>query len=191
VAALLSHLDRPDDARALRDRALLVIFALTGRRRAEVARLRAGDLERDGEGRTLYRYVGKGGKGGLRELPPPAVEALGVYLAAAGRADLPADAPLFLSVAGRHRGEALGADSILRILKTRATEAGLDPASVRVHGLRHLAAELRRAAGAAVEEVSAFLDHESLATTATYLRRTEGTRDAGWRGAWDLIGRNV
>lgn len=191
VTAMLAALELEADPQALRDRALIVTLVLTGRRRAEIAALCAGDLEADGSGGFRYRYRGKGGKIGLRELPAPAAEALAAYLTATGRAGaaLEADpkAPLFLSLAGRRRGDALRADGIARILKRRAREAGLDPSSVLAHGLRHVAAETRRAAGASVEEIQSFLDHSSLATTATYLRRTEGTQDLGWQAAWGIL----
>jgi site-specific recombinase XerD len=192
VTAILAQLDAgPADPQAHRDRALITTMVLTGRRRAEIAALCAGDLEADGSGGFRYRYRGKGGKVGLRELPQPAAEALAAYLAATGRAGaaLEADpkAPLFLSLAGRTRGRALCPDGIARILKRRAREAGLDPATVKAHGLRHVAAETRRSAGASVEEIQSFLDHSSLATTATYLRRTEGTTDAGWKAAWGIL----
>ena len=41
----------------------------------------------------------------------------------------------------------------------------------------HSAPKLRRDAGESVEDVSRFLDHSSLATTTTYLRRLEGQED--------------
>jgi integrase len=46
-----------------------------------------------------------------------------------------------------------------------------------VHTLRHTNARLRRETGASIEEVQAALDHSSLATTAIYLRKLEGTSD--------------
>ena len=187
VETMLASLDGATDARSLRDVALLVTFTLTGRRRAEIAGLRGGDLETGDDGTVFYRYTGKRGKGGLRELPQPAAEAIGRYVAATGRESLAAEEAIFLSEGGRHRGAALQPDGIARILKGRARAAGVSVESVRVHGLRHLAAELRRAAGEPVEAVQSFLDHSSLSTTALYLRRVEGTKDAGWRGAWGLI----
>ena len=65
----------PETVAGRRDRALLLTFILTGRRRSEVINLRAGDLELEGE-TAFYRYRGKGGKTGRPELPRPAYEAL-------------------------------------------------------------------------------------------------------------------
>ncbi len=74
----------PDTLVGLRDRAIILTLVFTGRRRAEVFGLKAGDLTDDG-GRTYYVYRGKGGKTGRRELPTPATEAIRVWLAASGR----------------------------------------------------------------------------------------------------------
>ena len=67
----------PDTVAGRRDRALLLTFILTGRRRSEVIGLTAGDLSIEGE-TAFYRYRGKGGKVGRRELPRPAYDALRV-----------------------------------------------------------------------------------------------------------------
>lgn len=61
----------PDTVRGRRDRAILLVLVLTGRRRAEVMGLRAGDISLENE-TAFYAYRGKGGKRGRRELPRPA-----------------------------------------------------------------------------------------------------------------------
>jgi site-specific recombinase XerD len=75
----------PDTVAGRRDRALLLTFVLTGRRRAEVIGLTAGDISIEGE-TAFYVYRGKGGKRGRRELPRPAYEALCATLGDAGLA---------------------------------------------------------------------------------------------------------
>lgn len=205
--AILEHLDRLQNVTALRDRALLLTYVFTMRRRAEIAALRGRDLDvleedrhvSDGgqtrslpAGTVLYSYVGKGSKSRKRQLPPPAADAINRYLAAAGRgslAELADDAPIFTSTRGRTAGAALTADGILRILKARAREAGVDPARIKTHGLRHLGAELRREGGATIEDVSALLDHSDLAVTTRYLKRLTGEVDASWEGVARVLGR--
>ena len=51
----------PSNPVGLRDRAIILTLTLTGRRRAEVINLKAGDLTQEG-GVVLYSYRGKGGK---------------------------------------------------------------------------------------------------------------------------------
>jgi hypothetical protein len=47
---------------------------------------------------------------------------------------------------------------------------------------------LRRDAGELIEDVSAFLDHSSLAVTTVYLRPLEGQKDRAWREVAQAIG---
>jgi site-specific recombinase XerD len=74
----------PDTPVGLRDRAIILVLTLTGRRRTEVLSLKVGDLSREGE-TAYYRYRGKGGKQGRRELPQPAFQAIQTALAAFGK----------------------------------------------------------------------------------------------------------
>ena len=64
---------------------------MTGRRRAEVIGMKAGNIVLDGD-RAYYTYRGKGGKQGHRELPQPALNAIRASLAAYGK-DLATMAP--------------------------------------------------------------------------------------------------
>jgi integrase len=59
---------------------MLLTLVLTGRCRAEVIGLRAGDLSLEGE-TAFYTYRGKGGKRRRRELPHPGYDAICMTLA--------------------------------------------------------------------------------------------------------------
>jgi integrase/recombinase XerD len=169
----------------LRDRAIILTLTLTGRRRAEVLNLTVGDVTRE-DGRVWYRYRGKGGKTGKRELPRPAYDAAVAALSAFGWdiATMPPDASLWPARRGDTRGITSGTfyGNLQRFFKL----AGLPPAGV--HIFRHSAAKLRRDAGESIEDVSRFLDHSSLAVTTIYLRRLEGESDAGWGKVAEAIG---
>lgn len=166
----------PDTVAGRRDRALLLTFILTGRRRAEVIGLTGGDISVEGE-TAFYRYRGKGGKRGRRELPCPAYEALCATLrdARLSLADMDASASLWQAGAGT-RG--VSGSTVYARFRRYLRAAGLPPSGL--HVLRHTAAKLRRDAGASIEAVSAFLDHSSLAVTSVYLRRLEGEADRTW-----------
>jgi integrase len=174
----------PDTVAGRRDRALLLTFILTGRRRSEVIGLRAGDISVEGE-TAYYSYRGKGGKRGRRELPRPAYEALCATLADAGLdlTSMGKEASLWQAGAGP-RG-VTGSTFYARFRRYLAA-AGLAPTGI--HVLRHSAAKLRRDAGESIEDVSAFLDHSSLAVTTVYLRRLEGQEDRAWREVAEAIG---
>jgi site-specific recombinase XerD len=166
----------PDTVAGRRDRAILLVLVLTGRRRAEVIGLRAGDLSLEGE-TVFYSYRGKGGKTGRRELPRPAYEAICRTLVDCGKelATMDPEASLWQAGAGP-RGITSG--TFYARFRRYLRAAGLAPTGL--HVLRHTAAKLRRDAGASVEAVSAFLDHSSLAVTTVYLRRLEGVEDHDW-----------
>ena len=82
IQTLLSVI--PDTPVGLRDRAIILVLTLTGRRRSEVLSLKAGNLHREG-GAVYYTYRGKGGKQGKRELPQPTLQAVQVALSAFGK----------------------------------------------------------------------------------------------------------
>jgi site-specific recombinase XerD len=174
----------PETPVGLRDRAIILTLTLTGRRRAEVLNMVVGDLTHE-EGRTWYRYRGKGNKQGKRELPEPAFVAITAALSAFGRdiAAMSPDAPLWPSSAN-DRGVTSGTfyGNLRRYLKA----AGLPLAGV--HIFRHSAAKLRRDAGESIENVSRFLDHSSLQVTSIYLRRLEGEADGSWGKVAAAIG---
>jgi site-specific recombinase XerD len=174
----------PETPVGLRDRAIILTLTLTGRRRAEVLNMVVGDLTQE-DGVVWYRYRGKGGKTGKRELPQPAYVALTAALVAFGRdiATMSPDASLWPSSAG-DRGVTSGTfyGNLRRYLKA----ANLPVAGV--HIFRHSAAKLRRDAGESIENVSRFLDHSSLQVTSIYLRRLEGEADGSWGKVAAAIG---
>jgi integrase/recombinase XerC len=166
----------PDTVAGRRDRTLLLFFVLTGRRRAEVMGLTAGDISVEGE-TAFYSYRGKGGKRGRRELPRPAYEALRATLADAGASleEMEPGASLWQAGAG---GRGITGSTFYARFRRYLRAAGLAPSGL--HILRHTAAKLRRDAGSSIEAVSSFLDHSSLAVTSVYLRRLEGDADRTW-----------
>jgi integrase/recombinase XerC len=174
----------PDTVAGRRDRAILLTLVLTGRRRAEVIGLRAGDLSVEGE-TVFYAYRGKGGKRGRRELPYPAYEAICISLADVGKELAAMDPAESLWQAGA-RPEGVTSGTFYARFRRYLRAAGLAPTGI--HVLRHTAAKLRRDAGESIEQVSQFLDHGSLAVTSVYLRRLEGVEDRAWREVAEAIG---
>jgi integrase/recombinase XerC len=174
----------PDSVVGRRDRALLLTLVLTGRRRAEVIGLTAGDLSIKGD-TVFYSYRGKGGKRGRRELPRPAYAAICATLADAGK-DLATMAPEESLWQAAARPERVTSGTFYARFRHYLRAAGLAPTGI--HVLRHTAAKLRRDAGESIEDVSAFLDHSSLAVTTVYLRRLEGQEDRAWREVAEAIG---
>ena len=174
----------PDTIPGRRDRAILLVFVLTGRRRSEVMDLKASDITIE-DSTVYYSYRGKGGKRGRRELPRPAWEAIRRTLTDCGKelAAMGPDESLWQAGAG---AKGLSGSTFYARFRRYLVEAGLQPTGL--HILRHSAAKLRRDAGESVESVSAFLDHSSLAVTTTYLRRLEGVEDRSWERVAEALG---
>ena len=174
----------PDTTKGRRDIAIVLTLVLTGRRRSEVINLTAGDIAFD-DSAAFYRYLGKGGVRGRRELPAPALSAIRRSLSDIGK-DLSSMQPsesLWQAGAGLN---GVSSATFYNRFRGYLAKAGLPPSGV--HVLRHTAAKLRRDVGESVESVSQFLDHSSLAVTTTYLRRLEGERDTAWHGVANVIG---
>ena len=174
----------PDDVAGRRDRAIVLTLVLTGSRKSEVLNLKAGDIAIEGEV-AFSRYRDKGGKSGRRELPRPAYGALLATTADLGKALATMEPGESLWQAGAPP-TGVGRPVFYGRFRRYLREAVLP--SSGIHVLRHSAAKLRRDAGESVEQVSAFLDHSSLAVTTTNLRRLEGQRDVGWGAVALAIG---
>jgi site-specific recombinase XerD len=174
----------PDTVAGRRDRAIILTLVLTGRRRAEVINLKAGDITAE-NGTAFYSYRGKGGKRGRRELPRPAFDAIERSLADIGKTPAAMRAEESLWQAGASERGVTSATFYNRLRRYQRA-AGVGGSGV--HIFRHTAAKLRRDAGESVEQVSAFLDHSSLAVTTIYLRRLEGQEDVGWGKVAEAIG---
>ena len=174
----------PDSVKGRRDLAIVLTLVLTGRRRSEIINLTAGDIAFD-ESAAFYRYTGKGGVRGRRELPRPALAAIIRSLADVGK-DLSSMQPAESLWQAGAAPSGVSSATFYNRFRTYLRLAGLPPSGV--HVLRHSAAKLRRDVGESVESVSQFLDHSSLAVTTTYLRRLEGQRDAAWQGVASVLG---
>ena len=174
----------PDTLKGRRDLAIVLTLVLTARRRSEVINLTAGDVSFD-DSAAFYRYLGKGGVRGRRELPSPALSAIRRSLGDVGKDLSSMHPPESLWQAGAGPNGVSSATFYNRF-RGYLQKAGLPLSGV--HVLRHTAAKLRRDVGESVESVSQFLDHSSLAVTTTYLRRLEGQRDTAWHGVANVLG---
>lgn len=164
-------LAQPDATTALglRDRALLEVLYGTGLRRNELLGLDLADVRQD-EREVIVRH-GKGGKGRVVPVGRAAWKALTAYLER-GRASLVkqragVECAVFVTSAGGR----LKATRLRVLLQHFAAGAGiarrLTPHSMRRTYATHLIQN-----GVSVRHVQVLLGHESLETTARYLRLT-------------------
>src|SRR5262249_12472063 len=152
--------------RALRDRALVELLYGAGIRVSEAVGLDKAGVDLD---ERLVRVTGKGGQDGTVRGRRPAVARLRRYLAR-GRPclDRRHRPELFLNA----KGGALTRAGAFLILRGLAQKAGLEPARVHPHLLRHSFATHLLEGGADLRSVQEMLGHADLATTALYTHVT-------------------
>ncbi len=151
-----------DDPVGLRDQAFLELLYASGARIAELARLELADVNFSD---ASIRLFGKGSKERIVPLYPVALDAVERYMRQ-GRLILLGEThsnALFVST----RGNAMSADSLRRVFKQRAAQAGLDP-SLHPHDMRHAFATDLVEGGADLRSVQEMLGHASLSTTQVY-----------------------
>lgn len=183
----------PDDAIGKRDRAMLLFFANTGRRRAEVARLKVKDLDLQSRPRA-YVAVTKGNKVQRYELSDACYAAILDHWIGSNRlSTLTPESAVFGPVntgggsASRDPHRCLTVDQVHKILKRNVARAGLDPKRFKLHGLRHMFAQQLDQAGARIQDISQGLGHALMNTTQIYLNRLRGPAGSGLQAQLDEI----
>lgn len=158
VEALLSAARDIDGLPGLKAVAGLEILYATGLRVSEMLGLRAAALSTDA---AMLLIKGKGGKERMIPLSDAARQA-----AAALRAASPAKARFLF--AGRDIAKPMTRQGFALILKQVAREAGIDPARLSPHVLRHSFASHLLAHGADLRALQKLLGHADIATTEIY-----------------------
>ncbi len=162
VDALLAA-PQQDTPLGQRDRAMLETIYATGLRVSELVGLRLHELNLD---MGLVRVFGKGGKERLVPLGEEAVDHLRSYLGTTR--------PLLLD--GRHsddlfitaRAAAMTRQAFWYLIKRYAVLAGIDPARLSPHTLRHAFATHLLNHGADLRVVQLLLGHADISTTQIY-----------------------
>jgi integrase/recombinase XerD len=159
-----------DEAARLRTACLVELLYATGLRVSELVTLPAAAVRGDPR---MVLVRGKGGRERMAPLSEPARAALGAWLAARDAAEAARDptgrsrSP-FLFPAARGRSGHLTRERFFAIVKALAVEAGLDPATVSPHALRHAFATHLLAGGADLRVIQTLLGHASISTTEIY-----------------------
>jgi len=150
--------------------ALMEVLYAAGLRVSELVGLPLSAVS--GDGRFLV-VRGKGGKERMVPLTEPAIEALAAYYAGGarrtylpGRGTRRAESPwLFPS---RAQAGHLTRARFAQLIKELAAEAGIDPARVSPHVLRHSFASHLLAHGADLRSLQQMLGHADISTTQIY-----------------------
>ncbi len=153
----------------LRNRCLMQLLYATGLRVSELVALPVAAARGDPR---MILVRGKGGRERMVPLSPPARAALTDWLVvrdatddAARAAGRPSSAFLFPA---RGRQGHLTREAFFVLVKQLAADAGLNPAAVSPHSLRHAFATHLLANGADLRVIQTLLGHASIATTEIY-----------------------
>jgi site-specific recombinase XerD len=171
VQALLARTDG-DDPVSIRDRAVMMLLAIYGLRRAEVAALRLEDLDFENELIRITRP--KQRRTQQYPLLGTVGEALLHYLQhARPRCDCRS---VFLTIKAPRR--ALSASSISAVVRWRLRAMGVKGIPCGAHGLRHACAKHLLASGFSFKQVGDQLGHRCASATSLYAKvDLKGLRD--------------
>ena len=176
------------EADRLRDTCLMQLLYATGLRVSELVSLPVAAVRGDPR---MILVRGKGGRERMVPLSPPARAALAAWLAhldAAREGDGRARprSPHLFPARGK-RGH-MSRERFFLLVKNLAASAGLDPAKVSPHTLRHAFATHLLAHGADLRVIQTLLGHASIATTEIYthvlearLQRARAREASRWR----------
>ena len=162
VEALLAAPDI-DTPLGLRDRAMLEVLYATGLRVSELVALKLFEV---GMNEGVVRVFGKGSKERLVPLGQVALEWLDRYLREA-RPQLLAGKPCDAVFVTR-RAAGLSRQMFWHLIKRYALQAGIDPARISPHTLRHAFATHLINHGADLRVVQLLLGHADISTTQVY-----------------------
>jgi integrase/recombinase XerD len=146
-----------------RDRAILELFYAAGLRLSELTNARLENLDTE-EG--FIRVTGKGNKTRLAPVGKAALAALQVYLDHARPVLVKARTESWIFIS--RRGGQLSIERVQELLKERAAQAGMDPARIHPHLLRHSFATHLLSHGADLRVIQEMLGHADIATTQIY-----------------------
>lgn len=153
-----------DDARSLRDRAMLEVLYGCGLRVSELCALTLTDFAAGGE---LLRVLGKGSKERVVPIGRAAGRALTAYLDHAREGLAHGDSSerhVFLTRLGRP----FTRQGVFKIVRERAAAAGIAADRVSPHVLRHCFASHMLAHGADIRAIQELLGHADVGTTQVY-----------------------
>jgi integrase len=160
--------------RGLRDYAMVAILIGCGLRRAELATVTVGELQRREEHWVFADLIGKGGH--VRTVPVP--DWVGSAIQAWVTAADVAAGPLFRAInkAGRVAITGFSAKVVWSVVTTACRQCGLP--GVAPHDLRRTCARLCHDAGGEIEQIQYLLGHESVQTTERYIGCKQRLRNA-------------
>jgi integrase/recombinase XerC len=169
VKSGLKQIDR-STLEGKRDYAMLSIALATGRRVSELANLRYGHIQKQGEAALVIWERCKGNKKMTDVLHAKTTDALYEYLSAVYGKDLyqtAKESPVWISFSDRNKGKPISARTLQRICEKYLGTS-------KMHATRHTWAVTMHKQGATLAEIGRGLGHSNLKTTSDYLEEHLG-----------------
>lgn len=152
----------------LRDLIVLELLATTGMRRAEICSIKIGDIQTS-MGKKVIEIVGKGNKSRMIVLTNSIVSLINKYLKERELTFNDVDMPLIASHGNRGDSDkCVNTNTIYRIIKRYAKEAGIDESTISPHNLRHTFCTECIDMGYDITDVKDLMGHSSVNTTERY-----------------------
>ena len=170
ISNLIAVCDQSDHPLDLRDAALIGILRGAGLRRAEVIKLQLKDFNCQTGALAIQR--GKGDKDRMVYLPETAISLVNNWLKVRGRTAGALLCPV--RKGGKIQLRAMTSDAVLKILRRRAEQAGIE--SFSPHDFRRTFCSDLLDAGVDIVTVQKLAGHANPNTTAKYDRRGEETK---------------
>jgi site-specific recombinase XerD len=152
----------------VRNKIIMLLIATTGMRRAEVSSLYIGMIGKM-MGKTIIDFSGKGNKERFVEIADSIKKLIDQYLKLRGLTYMDKNQPLFVSHA--HNADPtkpIGTETIYRLVKGVAKEAGLDESSISPHCFRHTYITKSLDLGCDISDIQDRVGHSSISTTRRY-----------------------
>ncbi len=170
IGALMDACSLHPNPIGIRDAALIAVLRGAGLRRAEVVKLELKDFNPDTGAMDVHR--GKGGKDRTVYLPESAIPMVSDWIEIRGREPGPLLCPV--RKGGKVQLRHMTPDAVLKIVRRRASQAGVD--SFSPHDFRRTFCSDLLDAGVDIVTVQKLAGHASPVTTAKYDRRGEETK---------------
>ena len=178
--------------RGLRDRAIIALGFTSILRRSEIVGLSWPDIAAAQKGKYMLKLRhAKGGEGETVPLNAITKQMVEEYLLAFGTPERIMEdkegLPVFVSLSQRSYGKRLNGNTVGKIVKRRATQAGLPAHAIHAHSLRHAGVTQLLEGGEDLAKVQVFARHKNPQTTMMYNQAIEKFKNS----AADRLARDI
>lgn len=170
VNRLFESARNTEGIKGIRDLLILELLATTGMRRAEICGIKVGDIKLN-LGKKIIEITGKGDKTRMIVVSKNVDKLIDQYLAARGITYKDKDQPLITTHSPRGTGKPMTTNTVYRVVKEHADNAGIDADTISPHALRATyATTVYDELDMDVNTIRELMGHSSQATTQRYIK---------------------